>query len=770
MKSSITGRMMLLYGSVLLAVISLTFLFSYLGTVRSLRSQLTETNFALLNQINQKMELSFKQTEKDLLQLTNELEFVYFMNNVYKDEAQKYANFYGLNNKLETFMNRNLQFSSIYVYSDVSGDILTQQSFISEEASEQKWLAQYLDMNGYFQWLPTHQISDGITSENVVTLIRSYPALSKPGFRKGLLAVNMKESVLYQMIQDIYQEGNRGQTFVIDNQGQVVTHNDKSKLHRTLKDMPYIERVLSGPESGTFSISQDKEKQTVFYTTSPHTGWRIVSVVPESQVYRPLTVTRNLLLAFTVLMFLIALIILFYVNRKTFRPMDVLIGRLSGTYKPVQPGRLPNPSAKGLSYLENVINQMFQDREGLEQQVRDAKPMLKWRTVMDMLTGYRTEYATVVHHLEFTGTRLHPNWFVVSTAEFDKEGGIAPRDETLYAYALCNVAEEIINMENAGAAIDLGGCRVAIVFSFLEGDGEQNYLRAATLLEHILDVMNKQIQLTVTAGVGRCYKDLKDIPRSYEESQLALRYKMVTGSNTVISIEDLQPLQSQDYYRLASRIDRILEALKQADAKKLQELVEDAFLAAVRNNLPPELIRQFSFELVMRAMLTMDSMGMDADELREEIGITHERIQQCDNWKQTEELVNASLLRLIAVIEAKRAARGKNDVMDQILVYIQEHYQDSGLSLDRLADEFHLNPAYISRQFKEHAEGNFIDYLIQIRINAAKEMLKDKNIRIQDISEAVGYTNSRSFMRSFKKYTGLTPTEYREHFLSEQPK
>lgn len=768
MRSTVTGRVVLIYGSVLVAVISLTFLFSYLGTVRSLRYQLRETNFALLNQIDQKMEMSFNQIEKDLLQLTNELEFVYFMNNVYKDDAQKYANFYGLNTKLDTFMNRNLQFSSIYVYSNVTGDVLTQKNFMTKNMAENQWLTQYLDMAGYFKWLPTHTISNGVATEDVLTLIRTYPALSKPGFRTGLLAVNMKESVLNQMIQDIYQKDYKGQTFVIDSQGLVVTHADKSKLHSTLSETSYVRRILAGPEQGTFDIDLDKDKQTVFYTTSAYTGWKIVSIIPESQIYRPLTVTRNLLMIFAVLMFLIAFVILFFVSRRTFRPMDAAIGKLSRRYRPTQPDIRAANSARGLSYLETAIDQMFQDREGLEQQVRDSKPMLKWRTVMDILTGYRTEYSTVIHHLEFTGVRLNPEWFVVCSAEISKEGGIAPKDETLYTYALCNVAEEIINTENAGAAIDLGGSRAVILFSFPEGDEAQNHLRATTLLEQILDVMKRQIGLTVTAGVGRCYREMKDIPLSYEESQQALRYKMIAGFHTVISIEDLQAPQSQDYYQLARHLDRLGDTLRQADADKLTELVQEIFHAAVKNNLSPELIRQLSFELVMRAMQTLDAMGMDADHVRGVVEGAYEQIQQCDNWKQTAELVAALLRRLAAAIEEARVQRGKNDTIEQILVYIQEHYQDSGLSLDQLADVFHLNPAYISRQFKEHAEGNFIDYLIDIRMNAAKKLLQDKGIKVQDISEAVGYTNSRSFMRIFKKYTGLTPTEYRERFFHSE--
>jgi AraC-like DNA-binding protein len=565
------------------------------------------------------------------------------------------------------------------------------------------------------------------------------------------------------MINDIYEEGHKGHTFVIDGKGEVVTHDDKSKLYSNMKELPLIKKVLSEQENGAFSVELEDVKQTVFYKTSAYTGWKIVSIVPDSQIYKPLTVTRNLLAAFAMGMFIIAFIIMFLVGRKTFRPIDLLIGRLSGKYKHVQPGQV----GRGVTYLETIFDQMFMDREELEKQVRDSKPMLKWRTVMDMLIGYRTEYSMVKHHLEFTGVRLFPEHFVVCTAEIGKEGGINPQDEMLYTYALCNVAEEIINMENAGVAIDLGGGRAVILFSFEEGDEEQNSLRVATLLEHILEVMNRQIGLTVTAGVGRGYKNMKHISLSYEESQQALKYKMVTGNHSVISIEDLQMPDNQDYYRIAQMIDRILDALKLTDTTKMNTLLQETFKEAVKSNLSPDLIRQFSFELVMRSTQTMESIGFETEEILVGIGNLHERIHQCENWKQTERLVGSVLENLAAVILEKRQQRGKNDTIGQIFLYIQEHYQDSGLSLDRLADEFHLNPTYISKLFKEHAEGNFIDYLIEIRIRASKELLKDKNIKISDISYAVGYTNSRSFMRTFKKYTGLTPTEYRERIAGQ---
>ncbi|GAA3406947.1 cache domain-containing protein [Paenibacillus hodogayensis] len=765
MKFGITGRIMLLYGGVLLLVISLTFLFSYMGTVGRLEQQLNNTNMALLKQIDQKIETSFRQTETNLLQLTNELEFVYFMNDSYKDDAQKYANFFAINNKLTQFLNNNVQFSSVFVYSDVSGDIYTDKVFTNKSRSENSWIAQYLNMPDYFQWLSTHRIWDGYVNRDVVTLLRSYPALSAPGYRKGLVAANIDVDVLYRMIHDIYDEEFKGHTFILDTNGEVIAHDDNSKLYGKLTELPYIQQVLAGKDSGFFSSDIDGVKQTVSYKLSAYTGWKIVNIVPKSHMYRPLTVTRNLLAIFAAVMFVLAFVVIFFINKRTFTPIDRMIGKLSRAYKPTPPhgDHAPALEAQGVSYLERIFDQMFVERENLEKQVRDSKPMLKWRIVMDILGGYRTDYVLAAPHLDFSGVRLHPERYVVCTAEIGKEGGIRPEDRTLYTYALCNVAEEVINQENMGAAIDLGGGRVVIVFSFAAGDEEQNHFRATALLEQVLDVMVKQFGLTVIAGLGRGCRELKDIPVSYAESQQALQYRMITGHHAVISILDVQPPDNQDYYRIVQRIDRIVDSLKQGDIGKRIEQLRETFEETVKSNMAPELIRQFSFELVMRSTQMMESIGIDTEQSFIEIGNLHERINGCESWKEMERIVDSVLSGLAGRIELKRSQRGKNDNIGKILQYIEENYRDSGLSLDRLAEEFDLHPTYISKLFKEQVEDNFIDYLIKIRIEAAKELLKDKTIKINDISDSIGYTYSRSFTRTFKKYTGLTPTEYRDN-------
>lgn len=73
---------------------------------------------------------------------------------------------------------------------------------------------------------------------------------------------------------------------------------------------------------------------------------------------------------------------------------------------------------------------------------------------------------------------------------------------------------------------------------------------------------------------------------------------------------------------------------------------------------------------------------------------------------------------------------------------------------------FYLNPSYLSRLFKKETGGKFIDYLVKVRLNKAKELLAGGKKTVNQVSEMVGYTNTRYFRQIFKEHIGLTPQQY----------
>jgi len=94
------------------------------------------------------------------------------------------------------------------------------------------------------------------------------------------------------------------------------------------------------------------------------------------------------------------------------------------------------------------------------------------------------------------------------------------------------------------------------------------------------------------------------------------------------------------------------------------------------------------------------------------------------------------------------------------LEYIHENYcQD--LTLEEVAAQADLNPAYFSSYFKKYTGSSFINYMTELRIKKAKSLLKEDNKKISEISELTGFNDMRYFAKIFKKYVGVTPSEYR---------
>ena len=105
-------------------------------------------------------------------------------------------------------------------------------------------------------------------------------------------------------------------------------------------------------------------------------------------------------------------------------------------------------------------------------------------------------------------------------------------------------------------------------------------------------------------------------------------------------------------------------------------------------------------------------------------------------------------------------------VITGITRYLQEHLAED-VSLSVLAEEFHLNPQYISQLFKNEIGVGFLAYLTNIRMEKAKKLLLSTSLPIGEISEKSGYGDYRVFTKVFKKSEGITPSQFRREFLEE---
>lgn len=100
------------------------------------------------------------------------------------------------------------------------------------------------------------------------------------------------------------------------------------------------------------------------------------------------------------------------------------------------------------------------------------------------------------------------------------------------------------------------------------------------------------------------------------------------------------------------------------------------------------------------------------------------------------------------------------DIVNKVEVMIQENYA-TDINLGSIADDFDINPSYLSKKFKEYVGSNFVDYLTSVRIKQAKNLLRDTRISIKEVSALVGFREAKYFSKVFVSTVGERASEYR---------
>ncbi|WP_083689649.1 helix-turn-helix domain-containing protein [Paenibacillus sp. FSL H7-0331] len=755
--------------TVLLALLFLIIIASasifYFVFTDNLKEELTRTNLELLKHLDQKLEIMLKNIDKESIQLVQYDEVKRFFDGS-MTETERSVNELHISNHIDRLIRSDEFLFSVEMYSYphnrlVTGDNLTE----SMKLKNYQWIAEFELFDGYSNWLPARKLpisgANDAIYRNVVTLVRTYPLIHPPGSRKGVVAFNIKEDMLFSLIKNNTSD-DQSKTMIIDRDGVVVLHPDSAQLSQDLSGLPYIAQIRrSGLQEGVLAAEVGGKKSRIFYFHAPYTDWTFVRLVPEVQLNEPLMALRSTLVWLCGIILITALVIALVVGRWTFRPIYQFVQTVSSklnTHPQVRSSA--ESSLSSLIDIEARFHDIMNGSEQLHKQMKENMPIMKWQLLIELLSDYKINFSNVKPYMEMLGIQLYPNRFIVMCAELDYKSEIAStKDLHLYNYALCNVADEFMNAEGRGASVELENGTCAMIISFAD-DGCQAELLAAAIAELIKKYVQDHFKQTITIGIGGCVQSVRDIHLSYKQAVEALSYKLVTGRNSIITLEDIQSDPTPQFYRLVGMTDGMLDSIKLLDTEKLSTQIDRWYETFTQYNVSPEMIRQLNLQLMMKTATVADEIGIAPDEL-----IGSRRMQDTLNQLESLEDMKFFLIGVLSDyierIKERRSTREKSDLIERVQQFIHMHYSRNDLSLNLLADEFKVSISHLSKMFKEQTESNFIDYLMEHRVNQAKALLEQTDSKIRHIAESVGYGNVNSFVRIFKKITALTPSEYR---------
>ncbi len=264
---------------------------------------------------------------------------------------------------------------------------------------------------------------------------------------------------------------------------------------------------------------------------------------------------------------------------------------------------------------------------------------------------------------------------------------------------------------------------------------------------------NGQDELKITIGIGNIYSDLPyHVEQCYKSAVNVLQYGFYFPDTQVLKASYLLPRQIKQINISLAEEELIKEALRDGDRNKAEDALEAILERCINNGYPEPKHLKISCENLLRHV----SLSLQS----ELIWFSEETDSADDTYDTLVERAKAYLAALAEEVNLKKA--GKNTEFGvKFQNYLNTRYKDD-ISLDNIAEHFHLTPAYFSALVKEVTGTSFSKSLIQVRINKAKEMLRETDRKIYTIAKENGFNDVKYFNRVFKKEIGITPIQYRE--------
>ena len=265
-----------------------------------------------------------------------------------------------------------------------------------------------------------------------------------------------------------------------------------------------------------------------------------------------------------------------------------------------------------------------------------------------------------------------------------------------------------------------------------------------------------------TAAVSNGASSPLEIPYLYENALLADKYRQDAAVVSYTEIAPLIPSPSNLAYPYKN-LDALALCLKTPDFKQAHELKKELFSqidSAFENGtlFPDFFIRCVLIDILTIIINAMNRMNIKFKNYSDLYFETLYLCRSCPYQEKGGE-ISRNVDELLATFEAEYANSAVHAA--QIMEILQECYTSPDFSISVLADKFEVSIAYMSYLFKKKFDKNFSDYLWELRLAKAKDMLLNTSMPIDQISISVGYINVSSFRRKFKQEIGITPSQFR---------
>lgn len=328
-----------------------------------------------------------------------------------------------------------------------------------------------------------------------------------------------------------------------------------------------------------------------------------------------------------------------------------------------------------------------------------------------------------------------------------------PVDHELVRFMIRNIFEEIqapcekLLVNSLSDTRQMYGIFIGDDKKKLRMEVERIYLRMRSVLE-------KKMGIYLTIGVSRCRSQLEG--KETSEARQALKQRIIYGKANIYFYEDIRILGEQEFP--VSQLHLLEQYIEHNEIFKVKNLVQEIFSEELVKKYGSAYLRIMWIRILNLLLHHYERRGRNAAEI-EKMLRNYNLLDRIQSLQEIRQKIIEMVMECVSTESVADAnARSK---IQMAIGYIQEHFAEN-LTVNVLAEHYGMSPNYFSSMFKKEMSRSAVNYITELRINQARELLYHSELSVVDISKKVGYEDSQYFFRVFKKYLGMTPLQYRE--------
>lgn len=554
----------------------------------------------------------------------------------------------------------------------------------------------------------------------------------------------------YKVINDMLNKSSFGDKAFLS-----VLDSELNTLYTNLYNDKILNNIDFSNKTGSGTLEYQDKQHDYFFTSSANGYYKYAVMVDSESTTKDIATLRNLTLIVSAIALVIGFFICYIAAKINYKPLMDLIAHV-----------LPNDYKNNLGwntneyiYLENAVDSLNVQKEQLAENIQQYAPIVKHNYIKKLLNGTLIKDNTELSDSYGNDLFTKPYFVsaVINIEIMNKYDSDVRKDINSLSSFLNSLIEELFNKEKLCCySIEEAIFSYSILFNLQEDENIVNVIKK--VIGEIKNFLKEQYEIVIVSGLGKIVDCQSSIYISHQQAKTALENKFVLLNSEVISFEHIVDTSTYPLTFSPTQQMQLTNIFLAGNKQELIDLVDSILEKNFLNETPNKVGSMYViYSLVAAAMNALEQSAIDDNSIFK----ATKKIPYLKNLIETRNFIEQLYNDVYNKIHAKKK-RPSDQLMENIITYLDENYYKSNISLTMVSEQFNLTGIYISRLIRDYTGINYIDYINNKRIELATELLSDKSKTIKEIALEVGYDSDLNFRRVFKKYKAVTPGQFRD--------